>query len=816
MSAVQTKPQEQQVAAQSPGFPGLSSADVQARVARGETNAYKAKVGRSYWDIVRDNVLNLFNVVLFTLLVIVLLQGDYATVFFAGFSVVSNSLLGMFQEIGAKRKLDQLAALQVKAVKAWRNGQLIELPVEEIVKDDVILIEPGDRIAVDGRLIHVDSFEVDESQLTGESDAVLKDVGDEVHSGSFGVAGTGLIVATNVGKDSTINKLARLAKTYKTVLTPTQQRIATLVQVSVVVMAVFLPMVFLQGYINGLPPLEMFRNAVVFVTSLVPQGLVLTAILSLTIGALSISRFQTLVQRVNAVESMANVTVLCFDKTGTLTRNQLAVQQIIPLNGDTSDDIDRKLDQYVKNLAHLNRTAAAVAAHTAEHLNGTGAAVTKLSEIPFTSARKWGAVVLPNTTLVMGAPERVLSPADAAAIEQSTEYATQGYRVLALSQQSTPPANAALAPDRQSVALILLSDQVRDNIQETLDMFTQQNVALKVISGDNLETVEAIAQQSGMSVSESYTGDQLEAMTEAELETAALNGNVFARIEPDTKRKLIAALRGRGQYVAMVGDGVNDVPALKEADLAVVMNDGAQIAKDVGDIVLLNNAMSTLPLAFSEGRVITQTIFGTSKLFLVKNLYSVLFFIFAGFMAMPFPINPIQISWVTFGVINIPATLIAFRIMKPAFMHRFREDVLDYVINGGAIGATSLALLYAVVFMTTRFNTVAARSAVTLYLILYGVLVLWHTEGIELLRPRSIGKHKLIFGLGLVLGALTIIVPYLLPYVLPELAATFVFAPPDALHWALIIGVFALAAITLEMASRTKAFTRRVWQLAKP
>ena len=805
------------MAAHSPGIPGLSDADVQARVARGETNAYKPKVGRSYWDIVRDNVLNLFNIVLFTLLVIVLLQGDYATVFFAGFSVVSNSLLGMFQEIAAKRKLDQLAAMQVKNVKAWRNGQRIELPVEQIVKDDVILIEPGDRIVVDGRLIRVDSFEVDESQLTGESDAVLKDEGDEVHSGSFGVAGTGIIVATNVGKDSTINKLARLAKVYKSVMTPTQQRINTLVQVSVVVMAVFLPMVFVQGYINGLPPLEMFRNAVVFVTSLVPQGLVLTAILSLTLGALSISRFQTLVQRVNAVESMANVTVLCFDKTGTLTRNQLAVQQIIALNGDSAEAIDLKLDQYVKNLAHMNRTAAAIAEHTSVSLNGNSAAtVTKLSEVPFTSARKWGAIVLPSTTLALGAPERVLNPADAAAIAQSTSYAAQGIRVLALAEQATPIDGLALAAERKSVALILLSDQVRENIQETLDMFTEQGVALKVISGDNLETVESIAKQSGMVIGQSFTGDQLEAMSDSELATAAMDGNVFARIEPDTKRKLIAALRGRGQYVAMVGDGVNDVPALKEADLAVVMNDGAQIAKDVGDIVLLNNAMSTLPLAFREGRLITQTIFGTSKLFLVKNLYSVMFFVFAGFMAMPFPINPIQISWVTFGVINIPATLIAFRIMKPAAMHRFREDVLDYVINGGAIGAVSLALLYAIIFMTSRFNTVGARSAVTMYLILYGVLVLWHTEGIQLLKPSTIGKHRLIFVLGLVLGAITIVVPYLLPSVLPDLAATFVFTPPEPLHWALIVGIFALAAIALELASRSKAFTKRVWLLAKP
>jgi cation-transporting ATPase E len=809
--------QEHQVAAHPPGSPGLTSADVQARVARGETNAYKPKVGRSYWDIVRDNVLNLFNIVLFTLLVVVLLQGDYATVFFAGFSVVSNSLLGMFQEIAAKRKLDQLAAMQVKAVKAWRNGEIVDLPVDDIVKDDVIIIEPGDRIVVDGRVIHADSFEVDEAQLTGESDAVMKDVDSEVHSGSFGVAGTGVIVATQVGKDSTINKLARLAKTYKSVQTPTQQRISTLVQVSVVVMAVFLPMIFVQGYLNGLPPLEMFRNAVVFVTSLVPQGLVLTAILSLTLGALSISRFQTLVQRVNAVESMANVTVLSFDKTGTLTRNQLAVQEILPLNGDSLDAIQSKLDVYVHNLSHMNRTAAAIAEYTEASLNGRSAStVTKQSEVPFTSARKWGAIVLPDTTLVMGAPERVLNPADTAAVEQSTSYAAQGIRVLALAEQPTAPANNTLAAERKSVALILLSDQVREDIQETLGMFTEQGVALKVISGDNLETVEAIARQAGMPVEHTFTGDMLEHMSDSELETAAMEGSVFARIEPDTKRKLIAALKRRGAYTAMVGDGVNDVPALKEADLAIVMNDGAQIAKDVGDIVLLNNAMSTLPLAFREGKLITQTIFGTSKLFLVKNLYSVLFFVFAGFMAMPFPINPIQISWVTFGVINIPATLIAFRIMKPAPMKEFRRDVLNYVVNGGAVGAASLALLYGVIFLTSAFNTTAARSAVTMYLVLYGVLVLWHTEGIELLRPRSIGGHKKIFVLGLLLGAITIIVPYLLPYVIPSLAATFVFSPPSDLHWLLIVGIFALAVIVLEIAQRTQAFTKRLWDLSKP
>jgi len=802
-----------------PGYPGLSSAEVQARVARGETNAYKPKVGRSYWDIVRDNLLNLFNIVLFTLLIVVLAFEDYATVFFAGFSVVTNSLLGMIQEIVAKRKLDQLAAMQVKAARVWRDGELVLLPVEQIVKDDVLVIEPGDRAVVDGRVIYSDALELDESQLTGESDAVFKDVGDTIHSGSFCIAGTGVLVATRVGKDSTINQLAQLAKTYKTVLTPTQQRIVTLVQLSVVVMAIVGPMVFVSGYLNHLPPLEVFRNAVVFVTSLVPQGLVLTAILSLTLGAISISRFQTLIQRVNAVESLANVTVLCFDKTGTLTHNQLTVTEIIPLNGLSCDAINERLYTYVQNLSHQNRTAAAVAEYAAASVNGkSGPVQTKLREIPFTSARKWGAIVLPGETLILGAPERVLvgSETALAAAERARDLSAEGYRVLALARQEEPPQDNEPPRQREPMALILLSDRVREDIQETLQMFREQSVALKVISGDNVQTVTAIARQAGIDVTHAYTGDQLEAMTDAELATAAVEGTIFARVEPDTKRKLVAALRERGEYVAMVGDGVNDVPALKAADLAIVMNDGAQISKDVGDIVLLNNAMSTLPLAFREGRLITQTIFGTSKLFLVKNVYSVLLFIFAGFMAMPFPINPIQISWVTFGVVNIPATLIAFRLMRPAYMRRFREDVLDYVINGGIVGGTALALLYGVVYLTSGENTVAARSAVTIFLVLYGMLVMWHTMGIQLLRPRTITAHGPIFILGLSLGAATIAVPYMLPYVLPILAETFTFQPPSGLVWVLIFGVFALSILALELITRTRALTTRVWALARP
>ncbi|MEP7293630.1 MAG: HAD-IC family P-type ATPase, partial [Chloroflexota bacterium] len=521
---------------------------------------------------------------------------------------------------------------------------------------------------------------------------------------------------------------------------------------------------------------------------------------------------QTLVQRVNAVESMANVTTLCFDKTGTLTRNKLTVTQIIPVAAMSEGEIRERLTLYTGNLSHRNRTAAAVATYLNSGSEDQPAlpAVTKTSEVPFTSTRKWGAIVLPGETLIMGAPERVLCPEDKAAIDQAGKLAAQGLRVLALARTTKPIVQGGdLDPARDSLALVVLSDEVRDDIQDTLASFTRQNVALKVISGDNLETVTEIARAAGMDVAGSFTGDQLEAMDNDALEHAVMNANVFARIEPDTKRKLIAALKRQGQYVAMVGDGVNDVPALKEAHLAVAMNDGAQIAKDIADIVLLNNALTTLPLAFTEGRAITQTIYGTSKIFLVKNLYSLLFFLFSGLMLLPFPLNPIHISWVTFGVINVPATLIAFRLIKPTYMEKFRRDVLDYVVTAGFIGGAAMAFVYAFAYLSGDRNLAQARSANIMYITLFGVLVLWNMHGIRVLQPRTFAEHPRIFLLGLALGIFTLVGPYVF-------SGWLEFTPPSAEQWLVVVAAFVITVVLMYVALRTRGFVDRIWRLVAP
>lgn len=789
-------------------FTGLTAAEVADRVRRGQTNKFEARSGRTYLQIARDNVFNLFNFVLFTLLLIVTLAQDYATVLFAGFSVVTNSLLGMVQEIQAKRKLDRMAALAAKEARVYRDGVLQTINIKEIVLDDLIALEPGDRVAVDGLVVASDSLEVDESQLTGESDAVFKQPDDKITSGSFCVAGSGVMRATKVGAETTINRLSTVAKAYKNTLTPTQRKIAVIVEITIILMFVLSPMLFVASLLRGEAMLDAVRNLVVFITSLVPQGLVLVATLSLTLGALRISRHKTLIQRTNAVESMANVTVLCFDKTGTLTQNRLRVVKIIPLNGHSESEIKPMLKAYTDSLSHLNSTARAVSSYVQ---NATQNGYHKVREIPFTSGRKWGAIQFDNATLALGAPERLIASQDA--LVRARELSAQGMRVLGFARLNELPDDSAMDTSRNlPVALVVMDDHIRDDIQDTLAQFRELNVKLKVISGDNIETVRAIAHQAGMDTTYAYTGDQLENMTDADFEVAARQGGVFARIEPGTKQRIIKALQRSGEYVAMVGDGVNDVPALKSANLAIVMNDGTQISKDVADIVLLNNAMSTLPRAFFEGREITQTIFGTTKMFMARNLYNILLFVFVGFMMLPFPITPIQMSWASFGTVNMPATFIAFGIIRPKFIKDFRRDVVDYLIVCGFVGAVILTVLFALTYAMNDANLDVARGIVTQFICLFGVLIVWNVQGVDIADRESFRKNRRVVIISTTAGLLTMISFYVLPdlfrYTAPDPST-----PGGMGSIILCATLFPLTMILVSRGMRYRGIVNRLWSL---
>ena len=789
---------------------GLSSAEVAERIRRGQSNNYEVRVNRTYWEIFYDNVLNLFNIVIFTLLLIVLYLGDYGTVFFAGFSVVSNTFFGMIQEMSAKRRLDKLAALTVQKAIVWREGVRQEIPTRGVVVDDVLELEPGTKAVVDGIVLKSDALEMDESLLTGESDAVFKEPDMEVFSGSFCIAGTGLMRATRVGANSNINQLTEVAKEYKRSRTPTQKRIDIIVEISVLAMFVFVPLLFINNLAVQVPALSFLnavRNAVVFVTTLVPQGLVLTAILALTIGAIKISTQDTLVQKVNAVESLANASVLCFDKTGTLTKNELAVDEVIVTDSFGQAAVMQKLANYLDNLAHQNRTAHAVKEYIDTYASPNG--VVKNREIPFTSGRKWGAIVFSDGTWLLGAPERLLAK-DHPAWGRSHRLSQQGKRVLAFGRMETPPEGDRVNGNMELVALVVMSDQIRDDINETLQALREENIELKVISGDNIETVQAIAKESGIVITAAYEGETLDAMSDEELQQVAKEANVFARVDPSTKRRIVTALQSQREYVAMVGDGVNDVPALKQADLAIVMNDGTQISKDVADIVLLNNAMSTLPRAFNEGTTITQSIFATTKLFMIRGVYHVALFVLILFMSLPFPITPIQISWATFGSVNMPAMFMALAVVRPQFIGNFRDDVLDYIVIGGFVGSVMLVILYVVSYFGSGRNEDIARSMVTIFVALFNAYVVLMIQGVDFYKPETF--RKFWRAILIMFGFITMTVWAM--YILPN---TFEFVPVSlATHpviLLLVVALFLLAVVLMSTFIKHRYLLHRLWAL---
>ncbi|MGJ3238125.1 MAG: HAD-IC family P-type ATPase [Anaerolineae bacterium] len=789
---------------------GLSKQDVQERVRRGATNDYQARVSRSYLRIVRENVFNLFNIVLFSLLFIVLILGDYGTVFFAGISVFMNTFVGMIQEINAKIRLDRLATLTVQKAIVIREGQAQEIQIRDVVKDDVLKLEPGTKAVVDGVVLRCDALEMDEALLTGESDAVLKEVGSEIFSGSFCVAGTALMRATRVGANSNINQITQTAKEYKSVRTPTQKRLDIIVEISVLVMLTFVPLIFINNLLSQQPPLpflESVRNAVVFVTTLVPQGLVLTAILALSIGAIKISRRDTLVQKVNAVESLANVTVLCFDKTGTLTKNQLAVDEIIPLNDMPLPEIEQALSAYLDSLAHRNRTASAIQDYLVDRTDEITR--TKQREIPFTSGRKWGAVIFEDSIWVMGAPERLML-VDHPEYERSVQMSQDGKRVLALGTLDVDPEDDNILGQVSLVAYVVMSDQIREDIHETLDALRNENIRLKVISGDNIETVKAIAKESGMIVTGAYEGNELNEMNDADFARAVREANVFARVDPNTKRHIVAALQGQREYVAMVGDGVNDVPALKQAELAIVMNDGTQISKDVADIVLLNNAMSTLPTAFREGREITQTIFGTTKMFLIRGGYHIIYFIFILFLSLPFPITPIQISWVTFSSLNMPAMLMTIPLIRPQFIKNYRRDVVDYIAISGFVGSIMVVIVYLTAYFGTNRDTEIARSIVTFFILLFNmhnVLLVLGFDFYDLTTYRHFGRAILML---LGLSMFTVVTFYARPALFEFTPVSFFTHP---LLFIQVVACFLLGMVLVATLLKHRYMINRIWAL---
>jgi len=583
---------------------GLDEAEVRTRRARGEGNEYHLPTSRSLADILRENVFTLINLILFTLGGMLVALGRVSEGLTSVSLIFMNVVVGLIQEVRAKRKLDRIALLTRPTITVMRDGHEESVDPSELVRGDVVVVRPGDQIVVDGIIVGKGTIEVDESLLTGESDLVPKHAGDNVLSGSFVVTGTALYVARRVGAKSFANSVAAEARAFRVVKTPLQRDVDFVIRLLMMIAMFFGFLLAVSSVLADLPLLRSVQTATV-IAGLVPNGLFFMVIVAYAMGAVRIMGRGALIQQSNSVESLSNVNVLCMDKTGTLTANRITFHDVYPIGID-KDELEHLLGDFACSASVTNRTSEALAAA----LDGQVRHI--LDDVPFSSARKWSAMTFSDDTrrgvYVLGAPEMLIPhlQENGALPDQAAVWADAGLRVLLFAyhpevvflhdsqQQPVLPALTALG-------LVSFSDELRPEAESTLAKFAHAGIALKVISGDSPHTVAALARQAGLSGSPGVvSGMDLAGMDDARFEQAALDATIFGRVTPQQKEKLVNSLRKHGYYVAMIGDGVNDVLSLKKANLGIAMESGSSATRSVADLVLLHDSFAALPHAFLE------------------------------------------------------------------------------------------------------------------------------------------------------------------------------------------------------------------------
>lgn len=669
---------------------GLTAAQVAERVARGQTNATSQASSRSLWVIFKTNVFTRFNAILGALFVLILTTGSLADGLF-GVVLVVNSAIGIVQEYLAKRKLDRLALLNSPTTRVLRDGVLTEVPTADVVLDDLIELRTGDQVPADGTMLSTSGLEIDESNLTGEADAIPKSDGDEVRSGTTVVAGIGRFSAAAVGPDAYINKIAAEAKKFTKTRSEIQESVNQLLKYITWIIVFALPLqLWSQWRAIGD---EGWQQVVIRSTGglvgLVPEGLVLLTSVAFLLAAVQLTRQQVLVQELPAVEGLARVNIVCLDKTGTLTIGDIAYEGCEPCADLTADQVREALGALADD-ANANGTLKALAAALPAP-DGWQRDVT----IAFNSARKWSAASFSgHGSLVFGAPDVLLS-ADDPLRTRVGELAATGRRVLLLAHSPAALQGQELPADMRSVSLVTLTEQVRPDAKDTLDYFKDQGVRVKIISGDNPQTVAAIATRVGLElgpdavVDARTIGDDPE-----ELREIADKTTVFGRVSPEQKRALVQALQRNGHVVAMTGDGVNDALALKDADIGVAMGNGAQATKAVAQLVLLDGRFSHMPSVLAEGRRVIGNVERVANLFVAKNVMSLIAIISAALFTLPFPFLPRHLTLVSAVTIGIPAFFLALGPNKRRYVPGFLKRVLRFAVPAGAVSGVVVLISY--------------------------------------------------------------------------------------------------------------------------
>lgn len=783
---------------------GLSQAEAQVRLA--ELGAPpRPPSSRSYRSIVRANLFTVFNLILAAFGALTLAFGDWRDALFLGV-IVANTTIGIAQEARAKRALDRLALLVAPRASAVRDGQPRDVAVGEVVPGDLLRVGPGEQIVADGQLVEAHELRIDESILTGESESVERGAGESVRSGAFVAEGAGAYLVKAVGEDSFAARIVGQARTFRHPRSPLEQAVNRLLYGLVVLMVGLGGVLGYSLYHRHVSTHEAVSTAVAGAVSLVPEGLIVLLSLTYAVACIRMARRGVLAQQLNAIESLASVEVICVNKTGTLTESALRVAGVEAAPGKSEGELTEALARFAASASARNSTVRALAEafpsepHQAEQ------------EIPFSSRRRFSALRFGELAYVLGAPEHL--PLGALA-ERARLLQSEGRRVVAFAVGSrTADGERAILSgaadgdspprDLRPMGLVVLAERLRPNVRATIAFLFDQGVEVKVLSGDAPATVAAIARDVGIPAERVSDGGEIPE-GEEELRDFALAANAIGRISPEGKRAVVSALHDAGRYVAMLGDGVNDVPALKRARLAIAQGSGAQMARSVADLVLVDGDFDAIPMLIHEGRQALRNLQRVTKLYVTKSAFAAFLILTIGTSSEAYPLLPRHLSLAAALAIGIPTFFLALAPSRGAWRAEgFVRRVARFAVPAGTIVGVGTVTGYLFALHDLDYSVIQARTIATTVLVLVGLYLVLVLESTGSLRRSGI------------VGAMCLALAgaYAVVLLLPATRHFFQFAPPGAgmlataiLAAAVSIGALVLSGFGLSASTRSAELT---------
>lgn len=703
-------------------FNGLTEEEVRERISKGLQNRSSKPKTKTLREIFIENLFSVFNLVILSIIIFLLyfyLSTSDSRLLLDSIGILSiaflNTFLAIYQEIKAKHALDKVNLLLKNEVIVMRDGKEVSLVPEEIVLDDIIKIQRGDQVVVDGSVIYSNHLEIDESLLTGESNPIHKKENEEMLSGSFCLSGNGFYKAEKIGNDSYAAQITEQAKKYKFDLTPLQRKINTIVKVlfAVAVVLVILEVVFNKGGFN----IDFIRKISTILISLVPQGLVLMSTVTFAVGVSRISKLGAIIQKLNAIESFSNVQVVCMDKTGTLTQNKLSIHHLYRFDNDNSEDeVKSMIGTYASLTSDKNATINAI------NIFEPDKGYVFIDEYPFSSERKMSMIQASkgseNITFILGAYDILSEKLEQKYKDESKNLFEENklsiYRNVLFGIVKTSDALEKLKENLDSVeieplCIISITDKIRDDVFEAIKLFEDNGIKIKILSGDSAKAIQEVTNEIGWNVKDSdmISGSDLDNISDEDFKKVVMNNVIFARLKPEHKLRIIKTLRKEKIYTAMIGDGVNDLPAIKESDMGIAMEEGSSITKEVADIVLLKNKFSLLPQIFDEGNKIVNTVKSVGKLFITKNFFVIYITLLSLLFFLDFPLTPRRVSLINIFGIGLPAFMITLKNTNIERTRNFMKDLISFVLLSALI---IVAAGYIGVYIVEKFHQVSEKD----------------------------------------------------------------------------------------------------------